>query len=447
METIQGKLYELSTKYFHKWYGLLSTLILIWIVTLTIYKLIPTNTWFYWYALGIVSICLIVGIGWGVYTFRYPRRSKKRLGLVIAVQIESLEDFTLFKKDFLLPFKEKIAQNNLPFDILVLKNHQSENVETMEDAKKILKKTRGHFILWGEVKRRNHQNKEHYVFALRAMVIHSPITEIQKVFLTQDFDALLRNQVMFETGLQYMQFNLRSDELFSAVNFITGRAALLSGDVSMAITLHENLYNQLLTGLPSSINLNNFKKLLSLEYAIKSDIVYFQNGQKTSFEFIQNVANSIKYDPKNYGALLKKAIVDFADGDGDATKAMSTLQGVHKNQRTKEWLYSKTFLHLWLKQYDKALYEVKKIEKKDRNGEEILARQICVFNENILSKFPQNVEVAFWSGFLNYKKIKNLSLADTLFQRVIDHATPAEQRILTISKTYLQEIQAEIGYS
>ena len=444
--SLEEELFKLSTNYFHKWYGLLSSLFLVWVLFLGLYKLFPSNDWFKWYSLGIIIICLIIIIWWFIYSFKYPKRSGEKLGVVIAVYVETKEDYKLFKKDFLLPFREKIIDQGLPFDILVLKNHQSENINTTEDAGNVLKKTNAQFIVWGNVKRRDHQLKEHYIFALRAMVVHSPITEVQKVLLVRDFNYLLKNKVIFETGLQYDAFELRASELFWAVNYITGRAALLSGDANIARKLHESLYLVIQNNPQPSINLKNLGKIIAIECSLISDSIFIKNGQKITPDFIENVSTALKYDKDNYPILMKQAIIDFNEGEGDPKKAIQTLNKAKKNASSKEWLYSKIFLHLWLGEYPKALTECDRLSKKSRPNDVEMANQVCQFNKNIIDKFPLKTQLYFWSGFLYYVKANNLSFADTMFQNLVDKGTTNENVLIIRATEYLSKIRQSIGY-
>src|SRR5680860_1594051 len=97
---LEKKIYDISVNHFHKWYGFFCSIILLWIVALSIYKLIPQEKIiFSSYALGVLTISFLVLIYWGVYVWHYLGCSKNRLGVVVAIHVEELEDYNFFKKD------------------------------------------------------------------------------------------------------------------------------------------------------------------------------------------------------------------------------------------------------------------------------------------------------------------------------------------------------------
>ena len=338
------KTFDIATNRFHKWYGVICAVILVWIVALSIYRFIPTGEVpFTYYVIGILAISLAVFTSWAFYVFHYPKRSKERLGVAVAIHVEKLEDSIFFKKDFLIPFKSKISDLNLPFDILVLKNHQSEKVETVEDARRILKKTRAHFCIWGSIKKRkNAPACEKYLFSLRGVVIHKPIQEVQKVLLRKEFNALLPNTMIFEEHLQFEVFEFRANQAVAALDYITGRAAFLSGDFNTAIHLHESLFQAIQSGQSYPISKEILKNLLSLEYDQKAGFEFFNSSDRSAY--IESVKKSLQYNQNNYGALLKRAIIEFDNGNGNAQTALKTIKEAKKHASGGyHWLYRRHF--------------------------------------------------------------------------------------------------------
>lgn len=440
------KIYDIATSHFHKWYGFGCAFLLEIIVALSVYGLIPKGEVpFRWYALGILGAGVVTFIGWAVYVWRYPRRSKDRLGVAIAIQVESPEDGKFLKKDFLSPFKSKIHELNLPFDVLVLKNHQSEKIETVDDARKVLRKTRAHFCIWGSIKKRkNAPEGEKYVFSLRGIVIHRPIQEVQKVLLRKEFDALLPNTVIFEEHLQFQAFEFRASQAVVALDYISGRAALLSGDFNTAIHLHESLFNVAQNGGQIPIDRETLKKLLSLEYDQKASFEFFNPAAGTAYQ--ESIRKSLQYDPNNYGALLKRAIVEFDNGNSDTRTALNTIKEA-KNRASGgyHWLYSKAFLHFWLEEYNDAIQCCDKLKEKSYGGEDITVAEVVRFNENLL-KTHNKPQLYYWLGFVSYIKAKNPSMADKYFQQFIEKATDSMKDLKTRAESYLSSIKKEIGY-
>jgi len=447
MQWFQDRAEKILAHNFHRWYGLATAALLIAVFSLYFYSLIPSGKIrFLWYAMGVVVGEILLCFVWAMHKFRYPKKSKDKLGIIIAIHTETYQDKKFLHKDFVSSFKEKISDLKLPFDVLVLKNHQAEKIETVEEAEAILRNRKSHFIVWGSVKRRPHQSKECFFFSLRAMVVHSPIQEVQKTILVNDFNALLPNKLIFEQGLQLEAFELRANQLVSAVDYITGRAALLSGDVKTALQLHESLYNAIQHGYQSLVSQKALSKVISIEYSLLADIVFFNAKQQISEEFIRLNQNALKYWGENYSSLLKKAIIEFNNGTGNPGEALKIIQKAQKHSAGKEWLYSKIFLHLWMKQYKKALTECERVIRKNTIISEKTTLDVCSFNKEILVRYPNKVELNFWLGFLYYKKLDNPSEADVYLQKFIDGSGTSMELLIQKAKEYQTEIKNKIGY-
>ena len=443
MEWFLEKANTLVIHYFHKLYGLVSAGFLLGIVSLFVYGLLPNGrVRFLWYLYCILGVELFIVVFWLFYKYYYPKRSKNRLGVAVAVYVESLEDNRYFKKDFLTPFKTKIIELGLPFDVLVIRNHQSEKVENVEDARKVLKKTKAHFCIWGSIKKRkNGKEGDKYLFSLRGIVVHQPILEVQKVLLIKEFTALLPNTIAFEEGFQFELFDLRANQAVAALDYITGRAALLSGDFNIAINLHEALFLAMQGGQQFQVSKDTLKKLLALEYDLKANFELFNNKPCE-----QSITKSLQYDQNNYGALLKKAVLEFNSGTGDAKLALKTIKQAKINaNKTYNWLYSETFLHLWLEEYPEAIKCCDKLKEKNYVGEEVTIKEVIDFNENLLKKI-QRPQLYYWLGFVSYVKDNNYSRADQYFQNFLDKADDSMKDLKIRAKSYLSNIKKEIKY-
>ncbi|MFA5751228.1 MAG: hypothetical protein WC898_02960 [Candidatus Paceibacterota bacterium] len=445
-EKFTDKIFTISINYFHRWYGLVCSIFSMIIISLIIYKLIPEGAIpLNWYAISILIIVLLLIFYWFYYVFYYPKRSRDRLGVAIAVHVENSEDTNYFEKDFLNPFKSKISELNLPFDVLVLKNHQSEKIENQEDARKILKKTKAQFCIWGSIKKRkNAPEGNKYFFSLRGIVVHQPIYEVQSVLLRKEFDTLLPNTLIFEDRLQFENFDFRANQAVIALDYITGRAALLSGDFNIAIQLHESLFQAMQGGQQIPISKDILKKLLSLEYDQKASFELYSNLSADDYK--KSVKKSLQYDSNNYGTLLKKAIMEFNNGKGDPSVALNTIK-LAKSHITGayHWLYSQSFLHFWMEEYDEAIKCCDKLKEKSYVGENFTIKEVITFNESLL-KTIKKPQLYYWLGFISYVKDKNPSMADNYFQKFIEESDDTMENLKIRANSYMSSIKKEIGY-
>lgn len=431
-----------TSKNFYKWYGLLSALLLAIVILLGLHKLFPEGDIPNKYLYGTIGLaCLAICVSWLIHVFRYPKRSKKRLGLVVAVRSDNIEDAKYLREDFLLPFKQRVKDLNLPFDVLDLKDHLSEKVITIDDARKVLKKTNAHFCLFGSVKKRkNGREGKKYIFMLTGVVVHKPISEAKKVLLRKEFDSLLPHNLIFEEGIQFDAFDFRVNQAVATVDYITGRAALLSGDYGVAIQLHESLLTSLENGANYPISKKSLEQILAIAYEEKANFEAY-NGQ----DFSQSIDRALRYNQNSYGSLLKKAIQQFNNGNGDPRAALQTIKTAERNASGYHWLYSETFLHFWMGDYKKALYCCKKLTKKSYPGEEVTVKEALGFNEYLVT-LHNKPQLHYWLGYLYHIKDKNPAEADTHFQKFIDAADDAMKDLVVEANICLQEIRNKIGY-
>ena len=446
-EWIEKKIFDIATNQFHKWYGLVSAFLLLVIISLLIYKLLPAGgVSFTKYGFGMAVVGAFIFVGWAFHVWKFPKRSKTRLGVAIAIQVEDSEVYKFLQKDFLVPFKNKIQELNLPFDVLIIKRHQAEKIETVDDARMVLKKTRAHFCIWGSIKKRkNAPTGEKYFFSLHGIVIHKPIQEVQKVLLRKEFDQLLPSTFAFEEHLQFEIFEFRTNQAVAALDYITGRAALLSGDFNTAIQLHESLFNAIQGGQSFPVSKDTLKNLLSLEYDQKASFEFFNPSTENSY--INSVRKSLEYNQDNYGALLKRAIVEFDNGNGNPQTALNTIKEAKHRAPVGayHWLYSKAFLNFWIEQYEDAIKDCEKLKEKSYGGEEMTVQEVIKFSDDLLTKFDKP-QLYYWLGFVCIVKKKNLSLADKYFQIFLEKATDSTKDLKTRAESYLSSIKKEIGY-
>jgi len=185
--------------------------------------------------------------------------------------------------------------------------------------------------------------------------------------------------------------------------------------------------------------------LLSLEYE-----------QKANFEFLnpsagglyaKSVETALQYNQHNYGALLKKAIVEFNNGQGDPQVAQNTISEAKRRAPIDayHWLFSKAFLHFWLEEYDEAIKSCDKLKEKSYAGEEITTQEVIKFNESLLKNYDKP-QLYYWLGFVSITKSKNPSTADGYFQKFLEKTDNTMNELKIRAESYLSSIKQEIGY-
>ncbi|MFC1638518.1 tetratricopeptide repeat protein, partial [Patescibacteria group bacterium] len=385
---------------------------------------------------------LLILIFWLKYSFYYPKPPKEKIGVVVAITVKNLRDDELVKSDFLDPLRAEISSLNLPCKIIDLKSHQSERVKTKEEALRVLKNTKSQFCIWGSLKKRKDgSSRDKYIFSLSGMVVHKPVEEIKKNLLAKEFGDLLPSEAIFEKNFQFREFEFRVDQSVAALGYITGRAALLSGDIDIAIQLHESLLLGIRNGKNLPISVGAIENILSLEYNIKAGIELKKEGRP-----VENIDKALEIDPNNYGALLGKSIIEFDYGNGDVKQSLRTIRKAGSCANGDyTWKYNEAFILFWLGGYKDALRSCRVLNKKSFDGEDQVISDVISFTNKMVKK-SNKPQLYYWLGFVSYKKSGRLSLADGYFQKLIDNADDSMDGLVERSKTYLSEIKKEINY-
>lgn len=445
VQKLSDKALELGIEQFHKLRGLLSASFFLWIALFAVRKaLLEEDISFGDWLIVICSFNVLLIIFWLLYTYHYPSASKDKIGIVIAVWAENGEDKKLIEQDFILPLKKELGDYHLPCEIIQLKEHHAKLVCTSQDSERVLRKTGSLLCFWGSIKRRG--GKVHFQINGKA-AYRSIETAHKKIsFIDNNLSEILPQQASFSESMQFDGFKFRTEQLLIAINYIAGAAAFLSRDFHGASKLHEAAYQIVAKGQTTSISKDRVARLLAQDYDSLASIDFGK-------EKVDLVNKTLYYNPKNYGGLLKKAILEFDNGKGDprlALKTISELKNVAEtNGLSHAWMYSETFLYFWMEQFGNALKGCEKLRKKKAyQGEVQTIEQVRKFNENLLVEYKdEKPQLYFWLGFVCLVKEGNVSEGDSYFQKFLDNITPSTEKLKEKAEKYLSRTKEEIGYS
>ncbi len=397
------------------------------------------------------SIYLVLLLGWSLYWTHYRKCSRKikkgRVGFIIAIYAEENHEEKRLKADFISRLRENISAQGLTdtIDICVLKNHVSEGLQDQKSIENFNKKVRGHFYIYGKVRRRGSPENTYYL-NLNGVVFHTPLNPQNSKLLTDDFNAVLPKQVTFYESFEFQAFQLTADLVSPAARYITGSAAFFSGDAMLAHTLHTNLQDEFNKFAPLQPHLQAVRDRIPLLLSDETLLISMQKFDSANISYTKEwLTKSLAYNPINYAALLFKAIIDF-QVDKDPQKAIATLKRARKHKKgDKTVFYSMAFLQFWIGNYDEALKLTEKIASSDLANEAFIAKQSEDFNLNLLQNGNFKPQLYFWLGFLNYKKLSNLPLALKYFEEFLHATTPEMLVFKTRAEIYLAEVKRSMG--
>jgi len=411
-------------------------------------------------------VYLLVFIEWFIYWFYnkkvLPKNSKSKIGLVICINAENNKQKIRIKNDFAGRLGKLILENNLGkiINIILLDSFQAERVSKVLDqyvknkqGKKefknwnnIQKSMRSHFFVYGNIKERQDMGNK-YFLDLEALVTHASVSVLTEKQIKKEFLSVWYKQISFLEKIEFKGFEFTADSIFVAVEYIVGIAALVSGNIELALKLHNNLNNnpyfQRLASLAP--NLKHVKEELKNWLAEENFLIAFYYYQQDNYlECKKYLSQSLSIE-QNYEALLLRAIVEFYY-EHNPEKALNTIyesKKLAKNNGT--WRHNEGFLLMYLEKYDKAVKIYKKIIENSYPNEELTLKEVYIFNEKILKNNPEKIQLYFILGYLKYKKDSNYPEAYDYFEKFLSKATNNKYDFLIEkAKSYKAELEQKM---
>ena len=406
----------------------------------------------------------------------YPKKKEDKIGMIICVGTENDKQTLRIRKDFVEGINNLLKQNNLYglFHIIVLQDYKAirtsdilrEYIEKKSELirkkmfkelrkyaeykrfDKINKKINGHFYIWGTIKeRKDIENK--YILNLDALVTHRPIKlDISERF-SQEFQKFFPREISFFEKIEVDGFKMTSNYIVLAARYITGVAALLSGDPFIAYKLHNGLEEEInkYRPIPPPLIqvLEGLKEYLFLELILKGKHYnYVENDLEKSKEYYDKAG---KIKSNDYAILVFGSIYSFL-AEKNLQKSLEYLKRASKiSTNDYTWLYNRAFLHMYDEKFDLALKDYKKLAKLSFQGEDKIITECIRFNEKLLKNEPEKKQSLFILGFLYYFKEKNLPMALEKFEKYMKDACADSKYnyLCTRAVTYIIEIKKKMG--
>ncbi|MDH3324326.1 MAG: hypothetical protein OEL89_01685 [Candidatus Peregrinibacteria bacterium] len=391
---------------------------------------------------------LVWGAFWAYYKFKLPRNKKEKIGIVVAIYAENEVERQKLKLDFLSELKNNLRSEGILdiSNVIFLKNHQAQKIveadKPMDEIVKINKKIKGHFYIWGNVKKRPDNQDERYCLFFNGYVIHKPIAQELSTEISRDFSAVLPREINF-LEREFKGFEASAKIVHLAVKYVLGLAAFVSHDPHLAFRLHNGLREQFNAFKPIPPHLQQIRNkipILLSDEALWISKLYLQRGDINNVKKFLSIA--IRENEKSYGIWLLKAMLDFQDN-----KVQNAFKSIKKAKQYSlgqlEWRYSEAFLFFWERNYKKALNSCKNIKKNSYNGEDATLQEVRNFNLSLLdsNNCPQ---LYFWIGYLSYFKEKNLAQALLDFEKFEEQADESMVELIKKSNDYLKKLRKDM---
>jgi tetratricopeptide (TPR) repeat protein len=400
------------------------------------------------YRFIVYAICLAIWFFiWWDKRKSMPRNKKDYVGVVICITTENDKQKIRLTKDFAGRLDKLIVESNLGhlINVILLNDYQTHialnaikvmtkdrNGREGAQALKGLQKTiNGHFYIYGGIRERLDGQKK-YILDLESLVVHKPVSSGVQNEIIRDMLSVCYKQISFQEQCEFKGFEFTADSFFVAVKYIVGIAALVSGDVALALNLHSNLnsdanFNEMVKLLPNLTPVKDKLNTLLLEENYLMSLIFYRQGNLVESKKYIDHALSLKI---SYSALLQLAIIEFLL-ENNPQKALKTIYKAKilaKNDLT--WRWSEAFLLMYLGKHEKALSLYKKISKTNDASETDVLREVYQFIDYCVQSRPSEVQCYFITGYLKFKKESNYADAYSYFEKFTLNADSVKHSFL-----------------
>lgn len=424
-------------------------------------KFIPHKVW----RIVLYSIVCLIWLCFWLYSRNHlPKNKKGYIGVVVCIETENDKQKNRIKNDFVKRIRDLIAQKNLKnsINVILLSNYQAEyaikvldeyvknkqNKEADKAWQKVRKRTASHFFIYGGIKERQ-DGENRYYLDLEALVIHAPVQFPTQKQIVQEFLSVWYKQISFQEKIEFKGFLFAADSIFIAVQYVVGIAALVSGDITLALELHTGLDNDpyftRFNQLPP--NLVNVKKKLRALLAEENFLFAKSLSREGNYPDAEKHMNRSLSIEQNYGSYLLKSIIEFSYKNNPEEALKSVYRARELASVDGTWRYNEGFLLMYMERFEEALKAYDKIVDTSYPNEENTLIEIYKFNEDFLKQYPERIQSCFIIGFLKYKKDLNCPVAlECLDKFISESVTQNKYRVLRIrAEEYQKELKQKMN--
>ena len=200
--------------------------------------------------------CALGFLAWKV-SCRIPRNKPNMVGVALAIKYETQDERKRIRADFIQEIAACLSRSEAsrPFYVYEIPGYLAPNSNDIEGAVKFLKLTRGHLLIWGNLRTRKKGKTETFCLRLEGVISHSAIEQDQSKALAQDFRLAIPAKTEIDLADELSGFESTSDSISKGTQYIVALAAAISGDWAFARALLTELRDNATTPfLPKRIS-------------------------------------------------------------------------------------------------------------------------------------------------------------------------------------------------
>jgi len=386
-------------------------------------------------------------------TNRFPRTKKGKVGFVVAITAEKEEHAVRLRSDFINTVRDLLDRPNLryAFQFIEYPPRLAAEVTTITAAARCLRRSGGHFLIYGDAKSRQVFGKEKHVLHLEGAVVHAPLSKVQSDALAREFAEVFPRRLLVDRENDLFSFQLTSEWVNIAARYMVGIAAMISGDLDYAEELFLSVKASLAGAVAHFPAVDKIARILPQRlarlYGIKLGSLmrnYTMDRDRAHLEASEALLDKLaKYDPGNYSQHLQRAICDFVlhRDMRAAWRSVLKCRGI----RDVTWRYSEAFLHA----YEGNLFKARRsyaLAFKGHAEDPSVPTQTEEFINIVLAEEPNRYQLYFCLGLVNFFAKGDFASARRDFStflanvRVGDY--PEEERL---AREYIERSDEELA--
>lgn len=398
----------------------------------------------------IVLVSFSIFVTW-YFTNRLPKAPRGKIGFAVAISAETDEEEKCLASDFIDALRgfAQSQSERTKFHVVVVPAHHARRIGNLEDARRVRRKCRCHFLVYGKGKVRTLNRRQYHVLQLHGQVSHRPVPEEVGKAFQREFSQIFPQNVRIDCENDLLSLEFTSRWIDIVAHYIIGTAALLSGDLDYAETLYETVQTRLANNdgrIPTGKMIRERLPLrLGNIYITRARIAYEQ--WKTSSEnyhlnqMWKHLRKLRQVNPADYAGRLLTAIYLFLVYR-DVDSAIAEMRKC-RDIKDGTWRYSYAFLLGYAGQMSKARRMYKSAFRYSCGPD--VPFQTEEFMLRILRDEQDKVQLYFCLGLVNWHGKGDVRQAYADFKTFLVHdgvnAFLEEKRL---AEAYVTQLESEI---
>jgi tetratricopeptide (TPR) repeat protein len=405
----------------------------------------------------------ILAVYWIIHRSVFPKGSKKKQSIVIAITTEDKKQKSRITKDFCNELNNRLIEFGLnkDFEVKELHNHLSKEArsrivkryenKTISDSgteeynsyESMRKRMRAKLIVYGDLISRNSPDDRYYL-KIEAIINHNKVDTVTGKTFRTEFNDVWNNEINFLQKEEYTGFQSTGKQVFFASTYMIGLTTFAEVRFDKGIEIYEKLLQYIRSHSEFSKYEPKVTALLASTYFMHSVALQNKGEIDKSIEIRRKFHS---FTPDKYDKCLNESIyqVKCRNNPDLALEYVDRAEKLTKGDGT--WRYNKLYLLILKRDLKKALIVLDEILSNKFKNEISTVRQIISYNEVCLRENKEHIQTYFLVGAFLYKKGDKPLIAYEKLEKFVDLVEDSDEWKLFAerAKTYITEIDKIIG--